>query len=211
MTYRSEKAPNPASAPGQRGPAEHERREQILKAADEHFRRYGYNRTTVADLAKSIGLSTAYIYKFFGSKQAIGEAICSQYLGDITRELRAIVDESRSTADRLRRIFQRLADLGREMFFHERELHDMAVTACKEKWPAVHAYQADLLTIVRDLVAQGREAGEFERKTPIEETSRAILQTMEPFSLPVYLEFRFDDLDERVPLVANLVLRSLAP
>ena len=50
---------------GQRGPAEHERREQILGAASEHFRHYGYNKTTVADVAKAIGLSTAYIYKFF--------------------------------------------------------------------------------------------------------------------------------------------------
>lgn len=207
MTYRPEKTP----ATGQRGPVEHERREQILQAADDHFRRYGYHRTTVADLAKAIGLSTAYIYKFFGSKQAIGEAICGQCLGDLTAALRAVAAEPKPAAERLRRMFQRLTDLGREMFFDERELHDMAVIACKEKWPAVHTYQVDLQAIVRDLVVQGREAGEFERKTPIEETSRAILQTMEPFSLPVYLEFRFDDLDERVQLVANLVLRSLAP
>ncbi len=58
---------------GQRGPAEHDRREQIIAAANEHFRHYGYNKTTVADLAKAIGLSTAYIYKFFESKRAIGE------------------------------------------------------------------------------------------------------------------------------------------
>ena len=58
-----------------RGPADHAVRDQIVDAAGEHFSRYGYAKTTVSDLAKSIGFSKAYIYKFFDSKQAIGEAI----------------------------------------------------------------------------------------------------------------------------------------
>ena len=36
-----------------------------------HFSRYGYEKTTVTDLAKAIGFSKAYIYKFFDSKQAV--------------------------------------------------------------------------------------------------------------------------------------------
>jgi AcrR family transcriptional regulator len=37
----------------------------------------GYGKTTVADLAKAIGFSKAYIYKFFDSKQAIGRRSAS--------------------------------------------------------------------------------------------------------------------------------------
>ncbi|WP_325380843.1 TetR/AcrR family transcriptional regulator, partial [Edaphobacter sp.] len=58
---------------GQRGPADSERRQQILHAAFEHFRLYGYRKTTVADIAKAINLSTPYLYNFFDSKQAIGD------------------------------------------------------------------------------------------------------------------------------------------
>jgi hypothetical protein len=38
-----------------RGPADHNVREQILEAAGEHFSHYGYDKTTVSDLAKAIG------------------------------------------------------------------------------------------------------------------------------------------------------------
>src|SRR5215218_3492066 len=65
-------------APPSRGPADHTVRDQIVEAAHEHFSRFGYEKTTVSDLAKSIGFSKAYIYKFFDSKQAIGEAICAK-------------------------------------------------------------------------------------------------------------------------------------
>ncbi|HEY7799341.1 MAG TPA: TetR/AcrR family transcriptional regulator, partial [Hyphomonadaceae bacterium] len=66
------------SSPLSRGPADHAVRDQIIEAAHEHFSRFGYEKTTVSDLAKSIGFSKAYIYKFFDSKQAIGEAICAK-------------------------------------------------------------------------------------------------------------------------------------
>jgi len=63
-----------------RGPSEHTIREQVVAAATEHFGHFGYEKTTVSDLAKAIGFSKAYIYKFFDSKQAIGEQICSNRL-----------------------------------------------------------------------------------------------------------------------------------
>src|SRR5438034_9867921 len=69
-----------STVPQSRGPADHNVRDQILEAAGEHFGRYGYDKTTVSDLAKAIGFSKAYIYKFFDSKQAIGEAICAKTL-----------------------------------------------------------------------------------------------------------------------------------
>jgi AcrR family transcriptional regulator len=90
-----------------RGPADHEVRDQIVAAATEHFSRYGYEKTTVSDLAKAIGFSKAYIYKFFESKQAIGEMICAGCLGQIEAEVRAAVDQADRPPEKLRRMFRR--------------------------------------------------------------------------------------------------------
>jgi len=43
------------SSPSARGPADHDIRDQIVAAANEHFSQYGYGKTTVSDLAKAIG------------------------------------------------------------------------------------------------------------------------------------------------------------
>jgi AcrR family transcriptional regulator len=209
MTPKTDKKRIPASPPGHRGPVEHERREQIVKAANEHFRHYGYNKTTVADLANAIGLSTAYIYKFFDSKQAIGEAVCAESLGEIASDLRKIARQPKSAAERLRSMYQSLTRKSAELYFKERKLHEIVITACSEKWRPVGQREETMLELIRELVAEGREKGEFERKTPLEETCRAILQTMEPFWHPRLLEEHLDDLDERAAAMANLVLRSL--
>jgi AcrR family transcriptional regulator len=202
-----------ASPTGQRGPVEHERREQILKAADEHFRRYGYNKTTVADLAKAIGVSAAYVYRFFESKQAIGEAVCAMTLARIDDELLGIAtDQQRSATERLRALYRCLAERGIELFFNERKLHDLVIVAVEAKWPSVMRHKEALIEAAKRVVEDGRATGEFERKTPLDEICRAILESLEPFAHPMLLELKDRaELDASVVAVSNLVLRSLAP
>lgn len=196
---------------GQRGPAGHQRREQILRAAGEHFRHYGYRKTTVADLAKAINLSPAYIYKFFDSKQAIGEAICALCLGERTHALEKIVEETASPVECMRKMYKSLATKGAELFFNDRKMHDIVTASFEERWNNLDAYNEALIGIIRTVLLRGRELGEFERKTSLEEACRAIHHTMQSFFHPILLEQNLDRLEEDATAVANLVLRSLAP
>lgn len=205
--------PTPSQTAGQRGPAEHERREQIIRAADEHFRRYGYNKTTVADLAKAIGVSGAYVYRFFESKQAIGEAVCSMTLGRIDAHLMEIATDPQETATiRLRALYRCLAEKGIELFFKERKLHDLVLAAVEGRWSSVMQHKAAMIEAARRIVSDGRASGEFERKTPLDEICIAVFETLEPFAHPMLLELKEpDELEASVVAVSNLVLRSLAP
>jgi len=196
---------------GQRGPVEHQRREQIIRAAEQHIHQVGYHRTSVVDLARAIGFSTAYIYKFFDSKRAIGEAICAMTLRGIDEALWAIAEGPGSAEARLGRIYKALAEQGRALFFNERQLHEITLVAVEENWSSIDEHVEALRQIIRRIVLDGREAGEFERKTPIDEVSGAILQTMSPFSHPILLQAKLDHLEESAGAVARLVLRSLAP
>jgi AcrR family transcriptional regulator len=196
---------------GQRGPVEHERRQQIIAAADEHFRHYGYEKTTVADLAKAIGMSKAYVYKFFESKQAIGEAICSRCLSEIADAAQAIAEENKPATDRLRRIFKTIAHMSGNLLFRDRKIHDLAVTAISENWGSTHRYAERLLSILTFVVREGRASGEFERKTPLDDTAKAILLSLDSVKHPMVLMHKLDSVDEDATLLVDLVLRSLAP
>jgi len=198
-------------AAGQRGPAEHGVRDQIVDAARAHFSRFGYSKTTVADLAKAIGFSKAYIYKFFDSKQAIGQAICVQCLERIVAAGEAGMAEGKTASDKFRRFFNGITLKSAELVFEEELLYDIAAHAAEERWPSVVAYLDRAETLVKEIILLGRETGEFERKTPIDETSEAILLVMQSFMNPLMLKHNLDDLPEAPTKAINLVLRSLAP
>ena len=50
-------------------------RERILVVAERLFREIGYQKTTVADIAKELRMSPANVYRFFDSKKAIHEGV----------------------------------------------------------------------------------------------------------------------------------------
>lgn len=194
-----------------RGPADHEVRNQIVAAADEHFSRYGYEKTTVSDLAKAIGFSKAYIYKFFESKQAIGEMICANCLRQIEDEVRAAVDQTDSPPEKLRRMFKVFTEASLRLFFEDRKLYEIAASAATERWQSVLAYEERVQTLVQDIVQQGRQSGDFERKTPLDETAMAIYLVMRPYLNPLFLQHSFDCIDIAPAHLSSLVLRSLSP
>jgi AcrR family transcriptional regulator len=199
-----------SSAPSSRGPADHAVREQIVAAAAEHFSHYGYAKTTVSDLAKSIGFSKAYIYKFFDSKQAIGEAICSKTLSDIVATVEQAVAGATTPTEKLRKMFKVLVTTGVSLHFNDRRLYDIAAHAAGERWPSTRAYCDRIKQIVTEIVREGRESGEFERKTPLDETVNAIDLVMQPYVNPLLLQYSLDVAEEAPVQLSNLVLRSLA-
>jgi AcrR family transcriptional regulator len=203
-------ATTPSALPS-RGPADHAVREQIVEAAREHFSRYGYEKTTVSDLAKSIGFSKAYIYKFFDSKQAIGEAICGKTLNAIVTAVEEAVAGATTATEKLRKLFKTLIVTGVDLFFSDRKLHDLAAHAAGELWPSTRAYCERIGQILAEIVRQGRESGEFERKTPLDETVRAIDLVLRPYVNPLLLQYSLQVVEEAPAQLSNLVLRSLAP
>jgi len=200
-----------SSAVPPRGPAEHTIREQIVEAAEQHFSRYGYEKTTVSDLAKAIGFSKAYIYKFFDSKQAIGEAICSKTLSAILAAVETSIAGASTPTEKFRRMFNSLTTTSVSLFFNDRKLYDIAASAAGEGWPSARGYAQRIRQILAIIVREGRESGEFERKTPLDETVHAIYLVLQPYANPLLLQHNLDLVEQAPAQLSNLVLRSLAP
>src|SRR5687767_15518662 len=167
-----------------RGPTEHDVREQIVVAAEEHFSRYGYQKTAVSDLAKAIGFSKAYIYKFFDSKQAIGEAICAKTVSATIKTVEEAVAGATTPTEKFRRMFKVMVATGVTLFFNDRRLYDVAAHAAAEGWPPARDYAQWIRQLLMEIVREGRETGEFERKTPLDETVHAIYLIMRPYANP---------------------------
>jgi AcrR family transcriptional regulator len=199
---------HPGSA---RGPADHDVRDQIVAAATEHFRLYGYEKTAVSDLAKAIGFSKAYIYKFFESKQAIGELICANCLREIEADVRAAVDGANRPPEKLRRLFKTAVESSLRLFFEDRKLYDIAASAATGHWAAAQAHEERIQALLQDVLRHGRESEDFERKTPLDETATAIYLVMRPYLNPLLLQHSLEFTDEAPARLSSLVLRSLSP
>ncbi|KHT30150.1 TetR/AcrR family transcriptional regulator [Pectobacterium carotovorum] len=194
-----------------RGPSDHSVRDQVVEAAKEHFGHFGYEKTTVSDLAKAIGFSKAYIYKFFDSKQAIGEVICGSRLAMIMDIVNSAIADAQTASEKLRRLFRALTEAGSDLFFHDRKLYDIAAVASRDRWPSAAAHEEKLRQLIQQILLEGRQSGEFERKTPLDETADAVYLVMRPYIVPAQLQYNLDTAASSAVLLSSLILRSLSP
>lgn len=63
-----------------------QRREAVLKAADYLFRRHGYSKTNMEDVAEKAGVGVASVYNYFGTKVELLRALFEPELKRISEE-----------------------------------------------------------------------------------------------------------------------------
>ena len=62
-------------------------KESIKKAAQDLFRKYGYHKTSVNEIAKRAKIAKATIYKYFESKELLLQAILMEYIQQSVHEI----------------------------------------------------------------------------------------------------------------------------
>lgn len=184
-------------------------RTRILDTADRLFRHYGFDKTTVADLARDLGMSPAYVYRFFASKLEIVEAIAVRMFEKRHVAYRAIVAGPGTPSERLRRLLvdDHLDTV--ETLVNDRKVHDIVEVAIREQWASIERHLSTFADAIEALIREGVACGEFQ----VTDTRRAAVCTRQAFSSMIHptlivqcgIEFERADAEE----LADFILRAL--
>ena len=141
---------------------ESDTRERILVAAERLFRQIGYQKTTIADIAKVLRMSPANVYRFFDSKKAINEGVARTLMGEVEDAAHAIVIRPGPAADRLRELLTTVHRMNSERYVGDSKLHEMVAIAMDESWQVCVAHMHIITESIVGIIAQGVASGEFE-------------------------------------------------
>jgi len=137
-------------------------RERILVVAERLFRQLGYQKTTVADIAKELRMSPANVYRFFDSKKSIHEGVCRVLMGEVEEAGRVIMAKPGSAAGRLRELITTIHRMNSERYVGDAKLHEMVEIAMQESWEVCVAHIQTITQTIAGVIAQGVASGEFE-------------------------------------------------
>ncbi len=187
-------------------------RAAIMDTAEGLFRTLGYQKTTVADIARALHMSPANVYRFFPSKAAITEAITARILAGLDEAAWAVARGPGSSPERIRALFRLLQEQTLALFFDERRMHDMVAAALTEHWAIVEAHIHAIDTAFRHIVMDGQAAGVFARLDP-DEVARMLHGACVMFTHPLLVQECQDarDLPEMAAKMAAFCLRALRP
>jgi AcrR family transcriptional regulator len=137
-------------------------RERILVVAERLFRQIGYQKTTVADIAKELRMSPANVYRFFDSKKSIHEGVARTMMGGVETEAQRIADSPGPAAERLRELMNTVHRMNTERYVGDSKMHEMVAIAMEEDWDVCVNHMLLITETIGTVIAQGAASGEFE-------------------------------------------------
>ena len=188
-------------------------RARIMDAAEGLFRRLGFGKTAVADIAGELKMSPANIYRFFPSKNAIVEAICQRCLGELEDKAWTVARSRGSAAERLERLVCEILAYHRDNLIDDQRVNDMVLAAMDLSWDAIRAHKEAVRMVAEAILREGIAAGEFEPIDP-RETSRLIMRSLVCYAHPVLIAQCLqdgEDLEADARTSIRFLLRAITP
>ncbi|KAB1075234.1 TetR/AcrR family transcriptional regulator [Methylobacterium planeticum] len=140
---------------------------RILETAERFFREIGYQKTTVADIAKTLRMSPANVYRFFDSKKSINEAVVER----VTREVEALIaaiaaQPGLSASERIAEIVRTLHRDCLKRCQDNPRIHEMVEAAMSESWDVCRHHVDRISGVLVRVVTEGARTGEFVAEDP---------------------------------------------
>ncbi|WP_419994792.1 TetR family transcriptional regulator [Streptomyces boninensis] len=200
-------------------PAESLTPERILEATEEVLRRYGPNKATVVDVARALGVSHGSVYRHFGSKVALREAVTKRWLDRTANELEAVVTAGTPAPQRLRdwlaALFaakRRKAGDDPELFATYSALIERLGDGDRARVEGVVArHVAELTTQLARIIEDGGREGTLAATDPAA-AAEAVFSATARFHDPVYApEWSKPGAEAAFTALVDLLLRGLRP
>ena len=188
-------------------------RERIMATAEALFRRLGFAKTAVADIAAELHMSPANVYRFFDSKNAIVEAICRRCLSEVEEKAWSVARSKAAAASRVERLILEILAYHKENLVTEHRVNEIVVAAIEQNWDTIRAHKDAMRNVVELILRDGIEAGEFERVDP-RETAELIMRSVVPFTHPLVVGQCLeegDDLEAQARASVRFLLRAITP
>ncbi|MGQ3675467.1 TetR/AcrR family transcriptional regulator [Xanthobacter sp. TB0139] len=186
-----------------------ETRERIARAAEDLFRRFGFAKTSVADIARAVEMSPANIYRFFPSKTAIVATICARSLHEVEAEVVRMAHRPGSPQERIAAVYLSIFEYHRANFLTERGVYDMVLVAIENNWAAIEAHKARIRDVLAAILEEGLQNGTFLPHAP-EAVAGLLLSSCVRFCHPVLVAAHIgDDLEGDLKTHIAFILRAI--
>jgi AcrR family transcriptional regulator len=186
-----------------------DRREEILEVAQRLYETIGFEKTTMGDVARELGMSPANLYRSFPNRQAIAEAIAARKLAIIEDRAWSEARATRDPGAGLEALSRGVLEETLRLLFSDQRMHHLCAVAARDRWPVVDAYLDGLRGAVRHIVMEGQRTGAFAKADP-EELADTVCAALTRIWHPHMVEvFSGEDLAVTSDRICRLLVRGL--
>lgn len=161
-----------------------EMRESIINAATQIFTRFGFKKTSMDDIAKSLRMGKSSIYYYFKGKEEIFQAVVDKEADQLRVKVNKILNSNDDTMNKLRSYVKLRMDLIKQLsnymeILKNDDLMNLTLTEKIRK-----KYDDEEVTIIKRILEEGNETGLFKVKD-LNLSSLAVVVAMKGLEVPL--------------------------
>jgi AcrR family transcriptional regulator len=185
-------------------------RAMILDAAGKRFRHYGYQKTTMSEIARDLDMSTGNLYRFYPSKLDIAEAHAHFHEEDEDRLMADIVALPISATQRLRQFSRAVLEETFRVIDESKKVFELAQAISRERPAYANRRLAQERVFLKTILRDGIEEGSFEKALDLEFVAEMFQCATMKFRYPqLYNCFNLEMLRRELEGTLDLVLAGL--
>lgn len=187
-------------------------REALLDATDRLLAERGYQKMTIDDLAREVGIGKGSVYLHFSSKEEIALSHVDRIVERVKDRLKIIAEKDISQAEKLREMLcERVLIRFDSVQHYTQSLNDLLSSLRPKLLARRENYFAEEAAIFAEVIERGQATGEFEDGVSIEIADTFLLATnsLLPFSLTTEELGSREDIETKTARLADLLIKGI--
>ena len=192
-------------------PVETDIRTKIIGAAYNLVARYGYGKTTMADLAKACGMSPGNLYRYFPGKLDIAEQLAQHAFDEELAALREVVRKpGLSVTERLKIFFCTQLRVTHAKLSEDSKIFEIAEIIKRERPDLSNQNLARIRALLVEILSAGNASGEFDIPDVVSAAEMIQCATMKYHYPQLFSKLPLADLERELRGVISLILQGIS-
>ncbi|MBV7271429.1 TetR family transcriptional regulator [Clostridium sp. PL3] len=181
-------------------------KEIILNATEEVIRRFGPEKANISDVAKSLKVSHAALYRYYNGKADLWNAVTERWLSNLHASSKDILKEDNSADIKLFRLLEDFAEAKRRSSVNDPEMFANYLKLAQSSMDVIEKSIEDGINSIKEIIVQGITEGIFFEEFP-HKAAIAVYLATSAFIHPN--SFEAVNRKQNIESVINLLIRGL--
>jgi AcrR family transcriptional regulator len=181
-------------------------KEIILNATEEVIRRYGPEKANISDVAKTLKVSHAALYRYYNGKTDLWNAVTERWLSNLHAPSKDILKEDIPADIKLFRLLEDFAEAKRRSAVNDPEMFANYLKLAQSSMDVIEKSKEDGINCIKDIIVQGITEGIFFDESP-NQAAVAVYLATSVFIHPN--SFEVPNRKQNIDSVINLLIRGL--
>jgi AcrR family transcriptional regulator len=181
----------------------------IIEAARSRFAHYGFNKTTMAEIAADCRMSAANIYRYFPGKKSLLAQIAKDFFTEVERDIRQqTADPHLSPIEKIKKLVQITLNNSYEHYSATYRINEAIDFICTERVDLIVDHRQQKMALLEAILKEGVE-GQFFKSHDTRLRAESLVNAT-VLVHPVFLgQYKIDYLRETLNRIVEMMTEGL--